>query len=636
MTTKPLTNNGPLDLRDVVEIIPALVVSVSPDGSVEFVNRAWQEYTGRSLQQLKESGWQNTIYQEDLSRFTHDGSLAFSAGRTLLETEARVRRADGEYRWFAVKKTLAVLRSGNSKPSLYTLLAFEDINERKESQIKLQQSEASYRVLIETASDAVISADESGTITFANSSTMRIFGYSPLELVGKSLTVLMPKSVRHAHANGFRRFLSTGQKRLNWRGAELVGLRKNGQEFPIAVSLGELTRGGHRIFTAFIRDISEQKRTEESLRRSHSYLAQAQRLAGIGILAWEARGRGALYLSEEWYRIYSFDPKHGVPSWEELLQRVHPEDRAKVEATSDRAIADKSDYDVEFRILIPGAPVKFLHSVGEPVLDPSGEVREFVGVVMDVTQSRQAEEERERLRRTQAELAHMNRVSTLGELTASLAHEVKQPIGAAVTNAEACVRLLDRDQPDIPEAREAALEMVKDARRAADIIDRVRSLYQKGSCELDAVEVNDIIREMVDMLQNEANRHSVTIHTDLAAGLPKAIADRVQLQQALMNLMQNGIEAMQDTGGELSVKSQLVKDGQLLISVADTGVGLPAGDVDKIFDVFFTTKSQGTGLGLAITRSIVKSHGGRIWATPNSGRGATFHFTLPTTVAVAA
>src|SRR5215469_1328932 len=254
---------------------------------------------------------------------------------------------------------------------------------------------------------------------------------------------------------------------------------------------------------------------------------------------------------------------------------------------------------------------------------------------MDVTESKRAEEERERLRQAQAELAHINRVSTMGELTASLAHEIKQPIGAAVTNAEACVRLLDRDQPDIPEAREAASEMAKDARRAADIIDRVRSLYQKGSSELDAVDVNEVIREMALMLQNEANRHSVAIQTDLSAGLPKVMAERVQLQQALMNLMLNGIEAMQKTGGVLSVKSQLADDGQLLISVADTGVGLPADNINKIFDAFFTTKSQGTGLGLAITRSIVKSHGGRIWATVNSGRGATFHFTLPSVAALA-
>jgi signal transduction histidine kinase len=245
-------------------------------------------------------------------------------------------------------------------------------------------------------------------------------------------------------------------------------------------------------------------------------------------------------------------------------------------------------------------------------------------------------QERERLRRAQAELARINRVSTMGELTASLAHEIKQPIGAAVTNAEASLRLLNRDHPDIAEAREAALEMVKDARRAADIIDRVRSLYQKGSSTLDAVDVNEVIGEMMVMLQNEAKRHSVRIHTDLAAGLPAVMADRVQLQQVLMNLMLNGIEAMRDASGELSIKSQLAEDGQLLISVTDQGVGLPTENPDQIFNPFFTTKSQGTGLGLAITRSIIESHGGRIWATPNPGRGATFMFTLPSTVAVAA
>jgi len=255
---------------------------------------------------------------------------------------------------------------------------------------------------------------------------------------------------------------------------------------------------------------------------------------------------------------------------------------------------------------------------------------------MDVTESRQAEEEHERLRQELANLAHLNRVSTMGELTASLAHEIKQPIGAAVTNADACVRLLDRDQPNLPEAREAALEMVKDARRAAEIIDRLRSLYQKGSSQLETMEINEVISEMVVMLQNEANRHSVTIRTALAEGLPVVMADRVQLQQVLLNLMLNGIEAIRDASGELSIKSKVGDDSQLLISVTDTGVGLPPESAEQIFNPFFTTKSQGTGLGLAITRSIIESHGGRIWATSNSGPGATFYFTLPSKLAVAA
>jgi signal transduction histidine kinase/ligand-binding sensor domain-containing protein len=244
-------------------------------------------------------------------------------------------------------------------------------------------------------------------------------------------------------------------------------------------------------------------------------------------------------------------------------------------------------------------------------------------------QTKREAEHTEKLRRTQTELEDINRVSTMDELTASLAHEIKQPIGAAVTNAEACLRLIDRREPDLPEAREAALEMIKDARRAADIIEHVRSFFRKDSSSQELVDVNKVIREMVVILQKEANRHSVRMSTDLTNELTKVMADRVQLQQVLMNLILNGIEAMRDTTGELSIKSQFGEDGQVLISVSDTGVGLPTGNADQIFNAFFTTKSQGTGLGLAITRSIVESHGGRIWATANSGPGATFQFTLP-------
>jgi signal transduction histidine kinase len=258
---------------------------------------------------------------------------------------------------------------------------------------------------------------------------------------------------------------------------------------------------------------------------------------------------------------------------------------------------------------------------------------EGVAFTLDLSEQKRTEAERERLRQELARLAHLNRVSTLGELTASLTHEINQPMGAAVTNAQACLRFLNRDQPDVPEAREAALEMVRDATRAADIIDRVRSLYRKGSSKLEMVDVNEVIREMVVMLRNEANRYSVTIRTELDETVPQVIADRVQLQQVLLNIMLNGIEAMRDMTGELSIKSQLAENGQLMISVSDTGLGLPTGKDTEIFNAFFTTKSQGTGLGLAITRSIVESLGGRVWAIGNTPRGATFQFTLPAKMA---
>jgi PAS domain S-box-containing protein len=400
---------------------------------------------------------------------------------------------------------------------------------------------------------------------------------------------------------------------------------------PILDSSGELLQ-----FVGVAMDVTEHKRAGEALRSSEAYLMEAQRLTHTGSCAIDGTSREILYWSEEMFRLFGFDPQQGVPKWDQWVQRIHPEDRDTFRMAGDRTFLEKVHCDVEFRTVRPDGTVKHIHGIGRPVLSPSGELVQVVGTMVDVTERKRADEARERLRQLEADLAHINRVSTMGELTASLAHEIKQPIGAAVTNAEACVRLLDRDQPDLPEAQEAALEMVRDAKRAADIIDHFRSLYQKGSPQLDIVDVNELVKEMAIVLHNEAKRHSVAIRTDLAEGLPTVMADRVQLQQALMNLMLNGIEAMRDVSGELSIKVQSAQDGQLLISVTDTGVGLPADNVDKIFDAFFTTKVQGTGLGLAITRSIIASHGGRIWATPNPGRGATFHFTLPNTVAAAA
>jgi two-component system, LuxR family, sensor kinase FixL len=248
----------------------------------------------------------------------------------------------------------------------------------------------------------------------------------------------------------------------------------------------------------------------------------------------------------------------------------------------------------------------------------------------DITARKRAEEERERLRRLEADLAHINRVSMMGELAASLAHEIKQPITAAMTDARTGLRWLAGEMPDLQEAREAIMRVEKDATRAVEIIDHLRALYQKDApLERELVDVNEVAEEIIALLRGQANRYSVSMRAELAAKLPKTKADRVQLQQVFMNLMLNGIEAMKDTPGELTIKSCQAADGQLLVSVSDTGVGLPSDKLDQVFSAFFTTKPQGTGMGLTITRSIIESHGGRVWATANSSRGATFHFILP-------
>jgi signal transduction histidine kinase len=242
-----------------------------------------------------------------------------------------------------------------------------------------------------------------------------------------------------------------------------------------------------------------------------------------------------------------------------------------------------------------------------------------------------AREERERLRQAQADLAHINRVTTMGELTASMAHEIKQPISAAVTDARTCLRWLGRDEPDVAEASEAASRVATDVTRAAEIISRISLLFKKGAPQRELVDVNEVIREMIVLLRGEASRYSISVCGELANDLPKIMVDRVQLQQVLMNLMLNGIEAMKDVGvgGELTIKSQQGDSSQLLISVGDTGAGLEPEQAEQIFNAFYTTKAQGTGMGLPISRSIIESHGGRLWVSPNLGRGATFQFTLP-------
>jgi C4-dicarboxylate-specific signal transduction histidine kinase len=249
-------------------------------------------------------------------------------------------------------------------------------------------------------------------------------------------------------------------------------------------------------------------------------------------------------------------------------------------------------------------------------------------------ESRERKRAEEASRQAQADLARVSRVTTMGELTASLAHEVNQPIGAAVTNANTCIRWLARDTPNVEEARAAAMRSAKDGMRAAEIVSRIRLLFKKGTPERELVDVNEVVREMIVLLRGEATRYNVSIRTELAAELPPVLGDRVQLQQVMMNLMLNGMDAMKDVDGtrELAIKSQRAENEQVLVTVSDTGVGLPAQQGDQIFKAFFTTKSHGTGMGLSISRSIVESHGGRLWAADNSPRGASFHFALTTKV----
>jgi PAS domain S-box-containing protein len=490
----------------------------------------------------------------------------------------------------------------------------------------LEERESRIRRLVDANILGIFMWNFEGEIVEANQAFLQMVEYGRDDLVAARVrwTDLTPPEWRDADERAVAEVRTAGAIQP----FEKEYFRKDGSRLPVLVGAASF-EGSRNEGVAFVLDLSDKKRAEEALQRSEAYLAEAQRLTHTGSWAGNLATREIFHSSEEHSRLYGFDPDRQVPSFGELLERIHPEDRDRALEKAESACRAGFDFEMHFRIVLPDGETRYMHAVGHPVLKPSAAIGEFVGILMDVTERRRASEERERLRHAQADLAHINRVTTMGELTASLAHEIKQPIAAAVTNAQTCLRWLARDQPDVAEAREAVSRIIKDVTRASEIIGRIGLLFKKETPQRELLDVNEVIQEMIALLRGEASRHSIAIHCELANDLPKTMADRVQLQQVLMNLMLNGIEAMKGLGsGELAIRSGL-DDGQLLISVNDTGVGLPPDHTQQMFKAFFTTKPQGTGMGLAISRSIVESHGGHLWATDHSGGGATFQFTLP-------
>jgi PAS domain S-box-containing protein len=365
-----------------------------------------------------------------------------------------------------------------------------------------------------------------------------------------------------------------------------------------------------------------RRHVEEALRRSERELRRV--IETIPTFAWTALPDGSVnFVNRHWLEYTGLSIEETVGSgWDAA---VHPGDVKRYAEKWRASVASGEPFEQEVRFRGAGGQYRWFLTRAVPLREAGGEIVKWYGTSTDI-------EDRKRAEQLQADLAHMNRVSTMGELAASISHELKQPISATILNANASLRLLNRDRPEIDSVREATKSIVQDGNRATEILDRLRSLYKKSPPQRELVEVNEIVREMVALLRGEATRHGVSIRTNLADDLPRITADRVQMQQVLMNLMLNGIEAMSDMGGVLTVKSELDQKGQVRILVSDTGVGLPAEKADQIFNAFFTTKAQGSGMGLAISRSIIESHAGRLWATSNDGRGATFHFTVPTTV----
>lgn len=499
----------------------------------------------------------------------------------------------------------------------------EELNQalRAES-MRRQRAEQNLQAIIDTIPALVASYNPEGECDFANRTWRDYTGLSTAEVGMDLLKAVVPLDDTGLRKDAWQDRLADQeafQTERRMRRADGVYRWHLLRRVPIRNGEGTILK-----WYIVAVDIEEQKRARDALRRSEAYLAEAQSLSRTGSFAWEIAS-GEITWSDETYRIFDID-RAVKPNLDLILEAVHPDDRPLIQSQVDGSRQGARDYDFAFRLLTRNGQVKFLHVRARRMTFESDEI---VGAVMDLTEARQAQQV---LSDMQTELAHMTRMTTLGELTASIAHEVNQPLSAIAMRGQAGLRFLSRTEPDIDEVREALESIISNAIRASDVISHIRSLSRKAAAEFTRLDINDVIRDTVPLVQHQASNHRVRLQLELASGLPDVLGDRVQLQQVIINLVMNGIEAMTEMTGrgcELVIRSGRYNGEKVLVAVQDAGMGIDPDNEARIFDAFYTTKVEGMGMGLSICRSIVEAHSGRMWASRNAGPGATIQFILP-------
>jgi PAS domain S-box-containing protein len=491
----------------------------------------------------------------------------------------------------------------------------------------LQSREDRLRLIIDTIPGFVWSGLPDGTFDLVNRGWLDYIGCSWEELAARGglLTAVHPddREVSFATWKAARETGRHSEHELRMRRADGEYRWFLSRALPLRDEQGTIVR-----WYGTVIDINERRAAEDALRRSEASLHDAQQISQTGSWRWKIDS-GEVVLSAELGRMLAVDPAGQLPSAAEFVAMVHADDRPAFEEMLNRSVREKLRFEQEYRHVLPDGSVKRLHIVGRPDVAESGEL-EYTGVVMDVTERRRADEA---LRTAQAELERVARLTAMGELTASIAHEINQPLAAIVTQGGAGLRWLNRESPELDEARDAFAKVVNEGQRAADVIRGLRSLAKKSGPQLTTLDMDDTIREVLSLANGEAQRHSVTLHTDLALGDQLVVGDRVQLQQVLLNLILNGIDAMKavaDRPRELGVSSALAGPDGVVISIEDSGPGLDPAVAQHIFEPFVTTKPEGLGMGLSICRSVIDAHGGRLWVSPGVPHGTRFHFTVPT------
>jgi PAS domain S-box-containing protein len=491
---------------------------------------------------------------------------------------------------------------------------------------ELKRSEIRKASIVDSALDCIVTIDHEGCITEFNPAAERTFGYRRDEVLGKNLAdAIIPPSLREKHRQGFARYLATGEARVLGKRIEMTAVRADGSEFPVEMAITRTPLEGPPSFIGFLRDITERKRAEHQLRRSEAFLAEAQDLSRIGSFSWRVPTDEIVW-SEQLYRIFQIDRDAQV-TFELIGTRIHPEDLSLFQEHIERSRRDRNDMQLEFRLQMPDRVVKYVH-VAAHIRGDHGQL-EYIGAVQDVTERRSSEEA---LTKARSELSRVSRVTSLGVLTASLAHEVNQPLSGIITNASTCLRMLSADHPNVEGARETVRRTIRDANRASEIVTRLRALFSKKSATAQSMDLNEAAREVIAMSLSELQKNRVILRPELDDRLPLVTGDRVQLQQVILNLLRNASDAMStidDRPRDLLIRTEPDENDQVRLSVTDVGVGFEPQAADWLFEAFYTTKDDGMGIGLSVSRSIIERHCGRLWGTPNDGPGVTFSFSIP-------
>jgi PAS domain S-box-containing protein len=606
--------------RQIVDNIPGLVVALTAGGEVEFLNRQTLEYFGKANEELKDWALIDVVHPDDLPRVIEARKKSIEAG-TIYEVEHRCRRADGVYRWFQVRG-LPVRNAEGTITAWYLLLT--DIDDRKKAEEALQSSERNLSLMINAIPTYIHVLRTDGSVLYVNQAVLDYTGLSLEEVLkeGYRPRVFHPEDVerlREERQHALTRAVPfENEQRVQGKdgGYRWFLIRYN----PLLNEQGKIDRWYCAAF-----DIEDRKQAEAQVEQAYLRLAEAQRVSKTGSFITDLLVDEHNW-SEEAFRIFEFDPATKV-TVQMIRDMIHPEDLPSFDSVIARGMTG-TDVDFVFRIVTPRGAVKHIRGMARVMEQIVGRPL-FIGALQDVTASKLAEEA---LNQARSELAHVARITTLNALTASIAHEVNQPLSGIVSNGSACLRWLAGNAPDLDEVREAVRDIVRDGKRAADVIGRIRALATKRTTPLEKLDLNETIRDVLAVVGDEAKRTSVMIRTRFADDVFPVFGDRVQLQQVVLNLVMNGLEAMSSVSGrarELVVTTRSVDPGQVQITIEDSGTGLDPNTIERIFDPFYTTKPSGMGMGLSISRSILQNHGGRLWAAPNDGPGTSFHFTLP-------